>query len=115
MSVGGVHVGFIGQLHPSIINACGLPDTSYLTYAQVELDTIATVPTHHKEPSFETLQDQILYRDLCFVLDQSVSYQVLWDAVKTVEEVKDIQVFDLYAGDKLTAGKKSCAFSIKLQ
>lgn len=115
VSVWGISIWFIWQLHPEIVDACGLPTQSYLTYAQVHLDKITELEKSLPSSAFETLQDQIVWRDFSIVLDQWVSYQILWDAIKLVEEVKDIHIFDLYAWDKLEAGKKSCAFSIKLK
>lgn len=102
-------------MNPELVDACGLPTQSYVTYAQVHLDIIPTLEKSLPSSAFETLQDQILWRDFCFVIDHSVSYQTLWDAIKPVSEVQDIHIFDLYAGDKLEAGKKSCAFSVKIK
>ena len=108
-------IWFLWQLHPEFVDACGLPTQSYVTYAQIHLDIIPTLPVSLPSSVFESMQDQIVWRDFCFVIDQWVSYQILWDAIKPVSEVKDIHIFDLYAWDKLEAGKKSCAFSIKLK
>jgi phenylalanyl-tRNA synthetase beta chain len=103
------------QLHPAITHEIGLPMESYVTYADVNLDMISMIEKSLPSSSFETLQDQIVWRDCCFVIDQATSYQTLQDVIKNVEEVQDIRLFDLYAGDKLEEGKKSCAFSVKIQ
>jgi phenylalanyl-tRNA synthetase beta chain len=56
-------------------------------------------------------------RDLSLVIDQEVSY----DRVKKVAEkaggklLKQIDVFDVYQGDKLGQGKKAYALSFILQ
>jgi phenylalanyl-tRNA synthetase beta chain len=56
-------------------------------------------------------------RDLSLVIDQEVSY----DRVKKVAEkaggklLKQIDVFDVYQGDKLEQGKKAYALSFILQ
>jgi len=36
------------------------------------------------------------------------------EAVKKVKEVKDVEVFDVYAGANLGEGKKSLALKIKI-
>lgn len=51
--------------------------------------------------TFETLQDQIIRRDLCFVVDTNKSFDEVIEAVKKVPEVKEVEVFDVYAGKNL--------------
>jgi phenylalanyl-tRNA synthetase beta chain len=104
----------MGQIHPQIQIDLGLNETDYVTYATINVDTISSLPKKSPSSDFETLQDQIIWRDFSFVLDKTSSYDMLWAAIKKVEEIKDIHVFDLYAGDKIESGKKSCAFSTKI-
>jgi len=42
------------------------------------------------------LQDQIVWRDLCFVLDQKDDYGLVLDSVKNIKDIDDVDVFDLY-------------------
>ena len=64
--------------------------------------------------TYETLQDQIIWRDLCFVVDSNKSFYAVITAVKKVPEVKDVEVFDVYAGKNLGEDKKSISIKIKL-
>jgi len=64
--------------------------------------------------SYETLQDQILTRDINFVVDKTQWYGTVSDAVLKIKEVKDIEVFDIYWWDKLPDGKKSIALRLKI-
>ncbi|MEI8008160.1 MAG: hypothetical protein WCI00_01600 [bacterium] len=64
--------------------------------------------------TYETLQDQIVWRDLCFVIDASKGFDSLLSAVKKVTEVKDVEVFDVYAGKNLGENKKSVSIKIKI-
>jgi phenylalanyl-tRNA synthetase beta chain len=56
-------------------------------------------------------------RDLALIVDKEVKYQKLADiAVKTEPKLlKDVNVFDVYMGDKIAPGKKSYALSFILQ
>gem|GEM_PF-1205963 len=63
---------------------------------------------------FSTLQDQIVQRDMCFVIDTPVSWSVVTDAVSGIDAVHTVTVFDLYQGDKLPVGKKSIAFTMDI-
>jgi phenylalanyl-tRNA synthetase beta subunit len=42
------------------------------------------------------MQDQILWRDLSFVLDEKEDFSKVLSAIRKIEEVKDIRVFDVY-------------------
>lgn len=60
------------------------------------------------------MQDQILRRDLSFVLDEKADFSELLKRIRSIPEIKDLQVFDLYQGENLPAGKKSLSIKIKL-
>ena len=64
--------------------------------------------------SYETLQDQIIRRDICFVVDANKDFDAVISAVKKVPEVKEVDVFDVYAGKNLGEGKKSVSIKIKI-
>ena len=64
--------------------------------------------------SYETLQDQIVYRDLCFVIDEDKEFDEILDVIKTIKEIDWIEVFDLYKWNNLPEWKKSIAFKIKI-
>lgn len=56
-------------------------------------------------------------RDLSLLIDQAVTFEQLKSVVFKTEKklVKNVQVFDVYQGDKLPEGKKSYALSFTLQ
>ena len=45
---------------------------------------------------YETMQDQILWRDLSFVIDEKEDFSRLLSAIRKIEEVKDVRIFDVY-------------------
>ncbi|NCQ81375.1 hypothetical protein GW750_00935 [bacterium] len=47
--------------------------------------------------TYTTLQDQIVRRDLSFVIDKNQTFDTILDTVSTIKEIHDIQIFDLYA------------------
>ena len=63
---------------------------------------------------FETLQDQIIWRDLCFVVDANKDFEAVIKAVKNVPEVQEVEVFDVYAGKNLGEDKKSVSIKIQI-
>jgi len=56
-------------------------------------------------------------RDLALLVDQKTSYRELEDLAYSTERklLKSVNLFDIYVGDKLEAGKKSYALSFTLQ
>jgi phenylalanyl-tRNA synthetase beta chain len=56
-------------------------------------------------------------RDLALLIDQAVSYDSIYAVAKKTEKslLKNINLFDVYEGDKLPEGKKSYALSFTIQ
>lgn len=87
-----------------------------MVYIALDLDKVACVLKSEGEQMYvyETLQDQIIWRDLCFVVDAGQDFGPVLEAVKAVKEVRDLEVFDVYQWTNLPEGKKSVAFRIKM-
>jgi phenylalanyl-tRNA synthetase beta chain len=77
------------------------------------LKKLRNVKTEYKEVS----KFPAVRRDLSMLLDKSVTFEKLKQiALKTDKNLlKEVNVFDVYEGDKLPAGKKSYALSFTLQ
>ena len=56
-------------------------------------------------------------RDLAFVLDEQISFSELERIAHATERkiLREVQLFDVYQGDKLPDGKLSYAMSLRLQ
>ncbi|MDR7210183.1 phenylalanine--tRNA ligase subunit beta [Flavobacterium piscis] len=56
-------------------------------------------------------------RDLALLIDQNTTYESIYNLAKQTEKslLKDINLFDVYEGDKLPEGKKSYALSFTIQ
>ncbi len=65
--------------------------------------------------SYKTLQDQIISRDVCLVIDKDKSWDTILDPIRKLDTISNIEIFDLYAGNKLPEGKKSIAFTFSIQ
>lgn len=110
-------VWFVGTIHPLILKNYKIPETANLVYISLDLPTINEFlqNTDYVVDGYETLQDQIVWRDLCFVIDENVDYGTVLDVAKNVHWVSDLQVFDLYKWTNLPEWKKSIAFKIKIK
>ena len=56
-------------------------------------------------------------RDFSLLVNEDISFESLYKLAKQTENnyLKDINLFDVYTGDKLAKGKKSYAISFTLQ
>jgi len=55
-------------------------------------------------------------RDIAVVVDEQLPVGTLFDETRTSGGLllKQIELFDIYRGDQISAGKKSCAFALEL-
>ena len=106
-------IGWLGQLHPQIAKALDLP-TSWV--AQLNLQAVIdmhqqalTIMTPSKFPQVR--------RDIAVVVDQSIAMQAMKDTIKQVggELLKDVWLFDVYAGSNLPENQQSLAFALVWQ
>jgi len=111
-----IHIWFIWAFHPVVLQNWKIQETAGVVYIWLDLGKLIQVVENiwEKKYQYETLQDQIIWRDLCFVVDVSKNFDAVIDAVKKVPEIKDIEVFDVYAGNNLGEDKKSVSIKIKM-
>jgi len=110
----GTDVGVIGELHPRTIAAFDFPAD---TVALVELDLGKLAGEvqwkRHQFVSFSRYPSAD--RDLALVVDAGVPAERLLAAMEEHELVVGVTLFDVFAGEGLTAGKKSLAYRLTLQ
>ncbi len=105
-------VGWIGQLHPRLQQALGL-DADVVAF---ELDPALLLarPLPRAEPLSKYPS---VRRDLAFVVPESVSWAAVSASVKTAAgaPLRDLRLFDRYAGKGVETGFKSLAMGLILQ
>ncbi|VTP96663.1 phenylalanine--tRNA ligase subunit beta [Sphingobacterium daejeonense] len=86
-------------------------------FAQFDFDLLVKVIKKNKITYKEVSKFPSVRRDLALLLDESVSFEQLRLIANKTERklLKEVQIFDVYKGDKLPAGKKSYALSFILQ
>lgn len=108
----GQAIGWIGSLHPRLVQAFDLPAAPVL----FELDSLAlarrSLPRHAALSRFPQMQ-----RDLAFVLDVHTPAGELLAALKEVaaDWVRSIDVFDDYRGKGVAENQKSLAIRVVMQ
>ena len=108
----GVRIGWIGQLHPRLQQALDVDAEVYGFELELDVLLARALPraaTLSKYPSVR--------RDLAFVVAESVS----WDAMRATakqaagQSLRELRLFDRYAGKGVETGFKSLAMALILQ
>ncbi len=104
----------IGQVKSKFTNIFDIKQTVF--YAELDLDYINKIVTNKMQfveiPKFPEVR-----RDLSLVLDKTVSFEEIQKLAQKTEKkiLKELNVFDVYTGDKIDSGKKAYAISFTLQ
>ena len=108
-------IAIIGEINKTLTNNFDL--NSSVFYADINIDLLMEFNKTEKiviksVPVFPTVR-----RDLALLIDEAINYSQLEKiALKTESNlIKQVNVFDVYKGDKIEKGKKSYALSFMLQ
>ncbi|WP_133127547.1 phenylalanine--tRNA ligase subunit beta [Legionella nagasakiensis] len=110
--VGKQAVGWIGALHPRLVDALDF-DGEVLLF-ELSLSFLRQDPVHYRPIS----KYPQIRRDLSLLVNQEINAIQIEEAIRAVvapEWLKGFNVFDVYTGDSIPAGKKSLAVALTLQ
>ena len=114
VAVGGVDVGYIGQVHPLVAQNYDIDGEIYC--AEINFTKLFDLQlpdvTYTPLPKYPTVN-----RDLSILCDEAVTVA---DAVDVITAsagklLRDVKLFDIYRGTGIPEGKKSMAFSMELR
>ena len=108
---GGHAIGWLGELHPSLVRALGFPSAPVL----FEIDAAALsvgYPRYEEVSRFPQVR-----RDLAVVVPEAVTFGALRDGVTSVGSslLRHCSVFDVYRGSGVETGRKSVALGLIFQ
>jgi phenylalanyl-tRNA synthetase beta chain len=109
-------LAYFGQVHPSISKRYDL--TVPVMAAEIMLGRLPL--SKHNSPVRKALalsEYQQSVRDFAFILDETVAAEDIIRLVQKAdkEKIREVTLFDVYQGKHTEAGKKSVAFSIRIQ
>jgi phenylalanyl-tRNA synthetase beta chain len=104
--------GLLGALHPALAGALDLDGPVLLFELRQALLARARVPAFAPLSRYPAIR-----RDVAVVLDESVTAQTVSDVIGQAasDVLKDLQLFDVYRGERVDSGKKSLAVALYLQ
>ncbi len=105
-------VGWIGSLHPRLAQKYGFARSPLLFELECAALSQRAVPRHRGIPRFPAVR-----RDLAVVVDIDLEVGSVLEAVRRAlpATVTEFELFDVYQGQGIDAGKKSLAFRMLLQ
>jgi phenylalanyl-tRNA synthetase beta chain len=107
-------VGFAGELHPSVIAAFGLPERS----CAVELNLNLLIA---KSPQNGTIRElsswPVVKQDVALIVDSATPSLAVERALAqgAGNLLESIELFDVFEGEQIGAGKKSLAYSLEFR
>ncbi len=110
-------VGTIQTLHPYKLQMAKLPTQWEIVVAEISLSKLLEITANQNRSTtatYETIQDQRIWRDINFVIDKTMWYGAISQAVQKVNAISDVALFDLYAWSRLPENKKSIGLRVKI-
>lgn len=110
--VNGLNVGFIGALHPDVLENIDMKTPVYV--AEVDFSKICELAAAHKTRYEKFSRFPFAERDFAVIVEDSIQIGDLLEAVKASSQlISDAFLFDVFAGITIGEGKKSIAFRVR--
>ncbi|MBC2369487.1 phenylalanine--tRNA ligase subunit beta [Listeria booriae] len=106
----GKEIGYVAQVHPSLAAELDLKETYVFELSAAELLVAPkTAVTYHTIPRYPAMT-----RDIALLVNKEVSQAALENEIKSQagKLLHNIQLFDIFEGEKLGADKKSMAYTL---
>ena len=114
VSVDGVDVGYIGQVHPLVAENYGIDSEVYCAEIDFTKLTALQLPdaTYVPLPKYPAVT-----RDLAVVCDEAITVAQITDVIEAAagKLLRNTALFDIYRGTGIPENKKSMAFSLELR
>ncbi|MCD8204797.1 MAG: phenylalanine--tRNA ligase subunit beta [Coprobacillus sp.] len=112
ISVGGTRIGYLGEVHPSLLSRYELKNNKVLIL-EIELDALLNMKVSPSKMEKISRYPSVTH-DLAFIVSKEVSISDLCKTIKANSNglVIDTSVFDIYEGEGIAPGSKSVAISV---
>ena len=114
VSMNGVELGYMGQIHPLVAKTYGFDGEVYCAEINFTkaFEMILPEPTFTPLPKYPSVT-----RDLALLCDEAVTVADLQNTITAAggKLLRNVTLFDIYRGKGVAEGKKSVAFSLELR
>ncbi len=104
--------GWLGALHPGLEKAFDLRGQCYLFEIKADMLYEKNVAKFAEISKFPAIR-----RDLAVLVEEGITADQVLNCIKNAapESLKNLKLFDLYAGERIDSGRKSLALGLTLQ
>jgi phenylalanyl-tRNA synthetase beta chain len=112
VSLNGVPCGWIGALHPELLDRLDLDRAVFVMELSLAVVTRRSVPKFSEQSRFPAIR-----RDLAIVIDADCPAERVLSSVRElgIPSLRELVVFDVYTGQGVPVGRKSLALGLILQ
>ena len=114
VTIDGVDVGYMGQVHPLVAKNYGIEAEVYCVEIDFTklFDLQLPAPTYTPLPKYPTVS-----RDLAVLCDEALTVAEVENVMTAAagKLLRSVRLFDVYRGKGVVEGKKSLAFSLELR
>ena len=111
-------VGYFGEIHPNIIKKIDIK-TEALVGFEIFVDNLKKPKKLLKDQKklYQVSDFQKSERDFAFIIDKNFKSQELIDVISNVDSeiISNVDIFDVYEGEKIPSDKKSIAINVSIQ
>jgi phenylalanyl-tRNA synthetase beta chain len=113
----GQQIGIVGELHPQVREALGLPDQPVVV---VDLDVAVLRATAEARTSYliaDVPRFPSVEEDLAVIVNEDVAASAVAQAIQRAggHLLSSVHLFDVYRGEQVGTGKKSLAYALTYQ
>jgi phenylalanyl-tRNA synthetase beta chain len=114
IKIGGEYLGSLAVISDEAKKQNGLKKEA--AFAELSLSKILMIASRSDNQYQEIGRYPAVIRDLSFVIDNKILYNDFKEEISNFNPlIRDVELFDVYAGDHLPSDKKSLAFRISYQ
>lgn len=115
LSLGKIKLVDFGVLKSSVLKEFGIKQE--VLFADINWDNVLKLSGNKKIKVLELPKYPAVKRDLALLIDHKITFKEIYNLANQSEKnlLKEVDLFDVYEGDKLPEGKKSYAVSFVLQ
>lgn len=116
VSLGKNIIGYFGEIHPSVLKDFEI-DVKVMGFETNITNLPFGKEKYGKKGDFIKSDYQMITRDYAFIIDKDQPVGELMNLIKNADKklIRAVNLFDVYFGDKIAAGKKSVALSVNIQ
>lgn len=109
--LGGIKAGFIGELHPELYDFLDLQSPVYI--CEIQLNKLVELGEKNVIKYKKISQFPFVYKDISVIAGKDISAVDIFKGIKGYSElIKDVELFDIYVGEKIGMDKRSMTFRV---